>query len=164
MYQNYPTGFRSPLGLGKKYETSVDSELAEFLSKLNNNEYRIDSWSTRDKLFRITKRLFGNFAEWVIAQDKNDAISQNAYEMIADTISFINKGRRPVALSSRRAIITMEVADGVYRNEVAARRTTTLLDSIDFPAAEYLYRWVNQPDGFGDMLCTVRFIFGSELR
>lgn len=163
-YQIYPTGFRRPLGLDVKTETKVDTQLLEFNRKLAIHEYRIDAWPVRDELFRMVRRLFGNFGDWLMAQDKNTAISQTAYDLIGEVIDFIETGRRPVDLNSRIAIINMESADNIYGNVVADRRTTTLLSRLKFPPEEYLFRWVNQPDGVIDMLCTVNFIFGSELR
>lgn len=164
MWQNYPSGFRAPLWLAEKRETTADPELLAFMEKSKRHRHVITDWTTREQFYTIAKRLFGNFAEWLDAQEQNPDISETAYDMIRDTLHFIETGVRPLPVAVRISIITTEVTNGVYHNALVKRRTTTLRSSACIDLSRYMYLWVNQPGGFDDMLCTVNFIFGSELR
>lgn len=164
MYQKYPTGFRTELGLGTKSETQPDAELVRFMERLAKNEINVLSWKVRNEFFQIAKRLYGGFGQWIDAQQENPNISQTAYDMIADTLDFISGKARTISVQTRFAIMNTESANGAYNRSVEGRRSTPLRDHMRFPSNEFMYRWVNQPDGFSDMLCTTNLIFGKTLR
>lgn len=164
MFISYPSGFRSPIGLANKGPIQPDPELVKFLDDLRAHRCHQESWATRDRFYTIARRLFGDFGAWLDLQEINPEISQTAYDMIADTIDFINKGRRSVMSTSRMAVIKTEVQMKTYYRNIATRRTTTLRARANFRLDDYIFYWANQPDGFADMLCIVSFIFGTDLR
>lgn len=163
-YQGYPMGFRSPLNDRMKTETTVDLELAKLWRDMQDGRISHESWEFRSQVIDCTKRLFGDFLEWLDAQDQNTKISQNGYDFIVDTIQFINTGRRTVSIATRTGIITTEIRTDKYENLSAAGRTTKLRELLKVHPREVIFEWVKHKDGFSDMLCTINFLFGTDMR
>lgn len=164
MWQYYPTGFRSPLLLEDKKETAPDADLVEFMRKSKAHLHSISSWSTRRDFYEIAKRLYGDFGAWLDAQDSNPDISQTAYDMIYETLRYIETGRRPISLATRMAIINVEAENGVTSRTPTSAKMPSLRSTLKFNPSRYMYLWANQEDGFSDMLCVTNFIFGSQTR
>lgn len=164
VYQVYPMGFRSPLSEGVKSQTDVDFEIVQLYKEFKTGKRHVDSFEFRKKVIQATRRLLGFFPEWLDAQDKNTKISESAYELLVDTIEFINTGNRPIALEVRMGIMATEQLMNTYENAAAAGRTTKLRDLLLIKPDEVIFTWINHRDGFFDMLCTIHSIFGLNPR
>lgn len=163
-YQSYPTGFRNPVFSVERMGIATDEEIKLLFAQYKSGLRSVDTWEFRADLIKVTRRLFGNFIDWCDAQDHNVYISKTAYDLIAETIEFIKGRRRPIALRSVLGIIAMEREDGTFGNVSAERRTDRLRDLVTFDHRDFISMWLNQPKGLDDMLCTVHYIFGTEVQ
>lgn len=164
-HQYYPTGFRTPLPEDRsKGDIIPDSEIVALYRALCTDRSLYDSFEYKDRVISCVKRLFGNFGEWLDAQDTNARISDQGYQLIKDTLEYINTGNRSVMIISRAAIIEQQYRDGVYEDNNVAGRKTRLRDSLRGLPSEVFFDWLQHRDGFEDMLCTCHFMFGTELR
>lgn len=161
-YQLYPTGFRSPIFSGSRTDPVVDREIAELFEIFTTGISPLPMVELRHRVIQATKRLFGNFSSWLDAQDQNTDISETAYDLIVNTIQYINTGRRNIALETHKAIIEQELRHQQYRNPRAEKRNAHLRDLLKVPHDEFIYHWLQHPTGFSDMLCTVYYLFGSK--
>lgn len=161
-FQYYPSGVRTPLMQGFKSETLVDEEWLQLKKLVNSHKVYIDSIDYRKLVVKHARRLFGNFREWLDAQDQNTRLSVNGYEYLVDTIEFLNKGFRTVSAGSRMALIASDFAHSNSTNPKAENRRTRLRDLLQINPDEFIYVWCNQPNGFSDMICTVDLLFGTD--
>jgi hypothetical protein len=160
-YQVSPLGFRSPIGNGEKGVTEPDVQIVNLYQQYRTGRRSLLSFEYRDEIISCVRRLFGYLPEWLDAQDKNTRISEQSYELLKDTIAFLNTGVRPVALFSRLSIIGTEISMNTYQNPSASGRTTRLLDELKVDPVSFIHRWITvSPDGLYDMLCTTHFLFG----
>lgn len=163
-YQSYPTGYRSPVWGTRLMTIAPDVQIARLMKSYRSRLLDIDAWEFKATLVAETRRLFGNIKDWVEAQDQNVYISQTAYDLIAETINFIKTGKRCVSLRAHMGIIDMEREMGTFSNDNAERRITSLGDLLTFPVDDYIFMWIQHPNGLDDMLCTVHYIFGTDLQ
>lgn len=164
-HQYYPTGYRTPLPEDRsKGDIIPDAELAELWQALCIDRGLFHSFDFKDRVITCVKRLFGDFGEWLDAQDANTKITDQGYQLIKDTLGYIATGHRDVMIISRSAIIAQQYAEGHYEDKNVANRKTRLRELLRGLPSEYLYDWLQHRDGFEDMLCTCIFMFGTELR
>lgn len=164
-YQYYPTGYRTPLLPDQvKGDIVPDAELLTMWQLLSRDRAVYDSFEFKDQVLVRVKALFGNFAEWLDAQDANPKITSQAYELIKDTINYINTGRRDVMIISRTSLVAQQYSDGIFDDPKVTLRKTRLRELLQVPTSEVFYHWLKHRDGFEDMLCTSIFLFGTELR
>lgn len=164
-YQYYPTGYRRPLDESQsKGDILPDAELVSLWQALCKDRSLFDSFEYKDRVIQCVKRLFGDFAEWLDAQDKNVKITDHGYQFIIDTIGYIDTGHRDVMIITRSNIIAQQYYAGVYEDKAVAARKTRLRDLLRTRPSEFVYQWLQHRDGFEDMLCTSVFLFGTELR
>lgn len=163
-YQSYPSGYRSPVWGTRLMTIAPDPQIVSLMSKYQAYLLGEDVWEFKATLIAETRRLFGDFSEWLEAQDDNVYISQTAYDLIVDTINFIKTGKRVISLSAYRGIIAMERKHGTYHSDNAERRVSSLKELLTFPTHDYIHMWLMHPNGMEDMLCTVHFIFGTEVQ
>jgi len=160
-YQYYPLGFRSPIRNGFRTETIPDPAWVTLYNDYKNGRISGDSMEFRLKVIAIARRLFGNFNEWLDAQDQNPKISEQAYELVKDTIQFLNMGRRPVDVSCRVGIIADQLANNRYSNPKAVERRTKLRDLLQIERSDVLFKWVQPQGGFSDLVQTLNVFFGD---
>lgn len=164
-YQYYPTGYRSPLSEDRsKGDILPDAELVELWGLIRRDPGLYDSFEYKDRVIQCVKRLFGDFGEWLDAQDANAKITNHGYELLKDTVGYINSGHRDVMIISRSAIIAQQYEGGIYEDQAVASRKTRLRDLLRVKPSEFIFQWLQHRDGFEDMLCTSVFLFGTELR
>lgn len=160
-YQYYPLGFRSPIRDSFRTETIPDPAWTQLYADYKNGKVNGESIEFRMQVIAIARRLFGNFNEWLDAQDQNPKISEQAYELVVDTIRFLNVGRRPVDISCRIGIIADQIVNNRYSNPKAVERRTKLRDLLQVDRSEVLFRWVQPRGGFGDLVQTLNVFFGE---
>lgn len=164
-FQYYPTGYRTPLTNDQvKGDIVPDAELAAMWRALSRDRSIFDSFEFKDQLLTRVKTLFGDFADWLDAQDANPKLTDHAYELIKDTIGYINTGKRSIMVISRVALVTQQYEDGIFEDPKVALRKTRLRELLLVKPSEVFYHWLKHRDGFEDMLCTSNFLFGTELR
>jgi hypothetical protein len=163
-FQYYPTGFRVPLNQDTKRETAVDTVLLDILANYKKGNVSPFMFAFYDELVLTINRLIPDFIDFLDANDQNTKISQQAYEFLADTIAYINTGKRPVTINSRMSICASEVQSDTYENKFAAQRKTMLRNLLRVPAKDIVFAWLRHKDGVVDMLCTLQFIFATDFR
>lgn len=164
-YQYYPSGARRILGEDeKKGDIEVDFEITELNHKLNLMRREYHSFEFRDSVIECVKRLFGDFGDWLDAQEDNAKLSEHAYEFIKETIEFINTGKRPVLIITRASILRQEMKGGFQDDVKVATRKTRLRDMLHVDPKNFVFAWSQHRGGFEDMLCTSVFLFGTDFR
>lgn len=164
-FQYFPSGYRCPLKDGIKNEIISDPDVA-----LLWKEYKLGladplSFDTQQRLIRCANRLFGNFSEFLTANDQNTRISEQGYEFLKDTIEFITTGKRTVSISSRTGIMATEVRMHRTENPKASARKVKLKDLLDsIHDRDVLWCWLKHRNGIMDLLSTVNILFAVELR
>lgn len=163
LFQKYPSGFRVPIFGRERTEPVADLELLAILEAFKSGRHPKGQHSSRMDAIHRVATLFGNFQSWLDAQDRNPNISQAAYDLILDTLKFIETGKRSVSVETYKFLIGNETHGSAhYRNPHAENRTKRLCDSVKFPPEDFLFLWLQHPYGFTDMLATASFIFGEN--
>ena len=160
-YQYYPLGFRSPIRDGFRTETIPDPAWATLYAEFQSGTVNAESMEFRMRVIAMARRLFGNFNEWLDAQDQNPKISDQAYQLVQDTVTYLNLGRRPVDISCRSGIIADQIRNNRYSNPKAVERRTRLRDQLQVDRSDVLFRWVQPRDGFGDLVQSLNVFFGE---
>lgn len=161
-FQYYPTGFRIPLTSGFKSETLEDEAWCAHYAQLQKGIQSGDSIEFRKDTIRHARRLFGNFLDFLDAQDQNTRLCNNGYEYLKDTIEFLNTGRRTISAGSRLGLIATDIKEHRQNNPKAENRRTRLRSLLEINPDEFIFVWLNHPGGFADMLCTVNLLFGTD--
>jgi hypothetical protein len=92
-YQSYPSGFRVPVVTGFRTDTAGDPQVAEFMRVLSTSRTtRVKYWEFRRNVLITAMKLFGDFREFLAAQEDNAAISPHQRNLLMDTIQYINCG------------------------------------------------------------------------
>lgn len=164
-YQYYPTGCRTLLADNQtKSDVMPDATLSALWRSLSNDRSLADTFEFKDQVIVQVKNLFGDFGVWLDEQDNNAKLTNHTYELLKDTIEYINTGRRSIMIISRVAIVKQQYLDGIYVDENVALRKTRLRELLLVKPSEFVQHWLKHRDGFDDMLCTSNFLFGTELR
>lgn len=160
-YQNYPSGFRTPVVGDYRTDTQADPEVMKFMETLTVAVgSRVNSFEFRRNVLVHAQKLFGDFRAFLMAQSANTALSPHQRAFLTDTIEYINSGRRPISIRTRMELINAEKGVG-YK--------TWPTDSVDLArrlqcgVEDYMYHWINHSEGFIDLLCTLDLIFGEPL-
>lgn len=161
-FQYYPLGFRSPTRDGFRTETIADPVWVQHYADFKNGKISGESMEFRLRTIEIARRLFGNFNDWLDAQDQNTKISDQAYDLLKDTIAYLNTGRRPISLSTRVGIMADQIAHGQYGNPKAVNRRDRLRDNLKISRGDFLFHWVQPKDGFADLVQTLDILFGQH--
>lgn len=160
-YQNYPSGFRTPVVGEYRTDTQADPQVASYMATLTTAiGSRVNSWEFRRNVLIHANELFGDFRGFLMAQRDNTALSPHQRAFLSDTIQYINSGKRPLALRTRVELIHAEKGEG-YNTYPSDR--VDLSAKLAVPVEDYMYHWINHGEGFIDLLCTLDLIFGEPL-
>lgn len=158
-YQNYPSGFRTPVRSDVRNDTAADSEVESYIKAMEvATGTEVNSWVFRRNVLLTANRLFGDFRQFMESQQGNLALSPHQRALLADTIEFINCGKRPISLRTRLELIRAEKGTG-YKTWPAT--TIVTINHLRVPVEDYMYHWINHSEGFLDLLCTLDLIFGD---
>lgn len=162
-YQLTPVGYRTPLYDQIRDVTVADELILEAYGQLATNRMV----STRDWNFhrKVINRVLDNFhdlQDWLRAQEHNPRMTRNMHEFLADTIQYINTGRRSMSIDSRVMLIQAERQNDqntkVYRPGPKERK---LHEMLNVPRGDYMWYWLQHHYGFIDMVTTANVIFGD---
>lgn len=158
-YQSYPSGFRVPVVTGFRTDTAGDPQVAEFMRVLSTSRTtRVNSWEFRRNVLITAMKLFGDFREFLAAQEDNAAISPHQRNFLTDTLQYINCGKRPFSVRMRMELIQAERLDGY---NTWPTRPMGLFQKLMVPVEDYMYCWQQHDQGFIDLVCTLNLIFGE---
>ena len=158
-YQNYPSGFRVPVMSEFRMDTAGDRDVKRFMETMTVAVGpRVNSWNFRRNVLVVASKLFGDFRAFLEAQEKNLALSPHQRALLADTVTFINCGKRPISLRTRAELISAEKGVG-YKTWPPS--TPVTVNALRVPVEDYMYHWINHSEGFFDLLCTLDLIFGE---
>jgi hypothetical protein len=161
-YQYSPAGYRSPLYEGSKGEPEPDDLITQYWAvALTNPKGEANCWEFRRKLINRSLDLFRHFPDWLNAQEDNPKMTPHMRAFLEDTLSFINTGRRRMAIFPRAHCIVAEqeiFPKPKYRQSRSAPKLKAMLN-VD--GKDYMYHWLKHDNGFDDLLATVNVIFGD---
>lgn len=165
--KQYPSGMRSLEG---GYDPSVDfrmyrTELVKEGDPILNDLVkrlsldRLANLSSTDKLAFIdcAKRLFGNFDDFVRYNIENNAVVHGKdLDFLIDTVEFVNGGVRCMSIHTWMAILDQKPkkAGVVPDNKFV---------ELNYTGANYIGKWLRQPDGMSDLITTLIIMFGLKL-
>lgn len=161
-YQFSPVGFRSPLYEGGKTEPEPDDLITTAWEKLTTDpKGEANSWEFRRKVINRAMDLFRFFPEWLQAQEENPKLTPHMRAFLEDTLSFINTGRRRMAIVSRAYCLQAELELPNKPKYRRGRSTPKLKMMLNIDGKDYMYHWLKHDNGFEDLLATVNVIFGE---
>lgn len=132
----------------------------------------VGTFEFEERALTAALKAFGtdNFYLWFEAQYKNSAAGDYHGKFLADTIKFIETGRRDVNLSSWNWLIvpstdgtkispaSIETKQFFGFNEYGERRHRRNDDLV-----RVIQDWCSQPDGLEDMLTSLHLMFGKSV-
>lgn len=161
-YQYTPMGYRSPLYEGSKGEPEADDLITRaWAVALTDTHGEYASWEFKRKVINRAMDLFRYFPDWLNAQDDNPKLTPHMRAFLEDTLSFINSGRRRMAVTTRALCMITEQemsSKPVYR---PGRNAPKLKSMLSGDGKDYMYKWLKHDNGFNDLLATVNVIFGD---
>lgn len=167
MLKQYASGFRTIHGQagptqnlhGLRIENvrEGDPELAELMKTIQIQ--RLDNVSSQHKLqiIDIAKRLFNDFDRFVsynIVQ--NNLIHGKYLDFIVDTVDFVNGGIRSMDTAFWLSYLDFETK----KPALGEKPRVVELNST---GANYIGKWLRQPNGFEDLVATLIILFGIRL-
>jgi len=161
-YEITPQGFRVPLYDGIRRGDGPDPLVVESWALLSSDPSgKTHSWDFQRKIINRGLDLFGDFKEFMRAQDKAQSLTVHQRGFLEDTLQFICKGTRSMSLETRVMCLQMEQDQKDPPRFVPTSSTRSLADSITVPKEDYMYHWIGHARGFTDMVCTLNVIFGN---
>ena len=167
MLKQYSSGFRSIHGLqdqsdliGVKIENarSGDAELVDLLKLIQIN--RLSNISSQHKLqfIDIAKRLFNEFDRFIDYNIANNNLVHGKYlDFIIDTVEFINGGIRSMDIH-----FWLNYLD--FETKKASPTDKPRVVELNLTGANYIGKWLRQPNGFEDLVATLTILFGVRLK
>lgn len=162
MYQNTPQGFRIPL-----YDTQRRADGPDELVMTAQRTLLADTtgvthtWEWQRHTVNRILDLFGDFREFLRAQEDNSTITVHQRLFLEDTVDYINTGTRKMSIESRLMLLAMEANERSPSLYQSHRGERTLAQLLRVPHDDYMYHWLTHDGGFSDMVCTANGIFGS---
>lgn len=153
------------VSLSVSYNT-VETEGDQIITALFN-EYQSKASSRHNTVFKLQVmtrviQLMGPLSSWVSRQANNNPyLYDTNYEFMLDTLKFINTGKRQYSnmltwydllneYPSRQPGVTIDRWNSLIKN---------VTQDINF---DYMSKWINQPNGFDDIMMTAMIMFGES--
>lgn len=164
----YPYGFMAtrPTGVRPMGRTEGDQEVAEVYTAYFRQDAISKSWELKVSTMVAALRLFGpSFYDWALQQLDNEYLNNKAIRFIADTVKFIEYGSRDMpALLWSDILDSVPVADKVPSTVLRTELRAVLTALRNNSDPQYLYKWLQQPNGFEDLLACLSICFGPDRR
>ncbi|WNT47091.1 virion structural protein [Salmonella phage SPLA10] len=161
-YDLTPQGFRIPLYDNKRLGDGPDDLVVKSCALLASDRTgETHTWTFQRKIINRGLDLFGDFREFLKAQDTNSSLTTHQRLFLEDTLQFICTGRRSMSLELRATCLAMESEEKSPARFSPSRSTRPLFELYSLPAEDYMYHWISHDRGFTDMVCTLNVIFGD---
>ena len=139
-----------------------DQTVQQLYDVFVNRTVPTNSWQFRKQVLLTALRLFGDFAEWLNLQSRNQMVVGNNAVFIHDTLNFIRTGQRELSVENWIELIN-ETED--VRQTPGLRNGQTSFTLIaGETTVQLLQAWVAQPAGLQDLVCTLHVLFGQSRR
>lgn len=160
--------FGSPKA-GKKLSVLAVPEVEALACEYRSCTNKTVSMDFIGRLTKCAKTLLGTnpIGQLVNLYERRALVSESDYnyDFLQDTLSFIDTGYRPMGISTRSQLMEFhgEDAEVTYHplknlppvNPKRAERGSQPCESV-------YTRWLQQPNGVNDMLCTLIVLFGKQ--
>ena len=167
MLKQYSSGFRTIHGIPNSrqdlYDLRIenarggDPELVELMKTIQINRLSHVSSQHKLQLIDIAKRLFGDFDSFVSYNIvENNLIHGKSLDFLIDTVEFINGGIRSMDIGLWMNYLDFETK----KPPLQAKPKVVELNST---GANYIVRWLRQPNGLEDLVSTIAILFGVRL-
>jgi len=161
-YDITPQGFRVPLYDDKRRGDGPDSLVVESCALLASDPSGFThSWDFQRKIINRGLDLFGDFHQFLKAQDMHGNLTVHQRGFLEDTVQFIRTGKRSMSIETRIMCLMAEMGHKHPTIFTPSRSTRSLVDMLGLPSEDYMYHWIGHARGFTDMVCTLNVIFGS---
>lgn len=158
-YTTYPSGFKAPVIGEAETSTDVDATVVALHKLLESNNPIVQNWSFISEVLDAAKRLIPNFNEFLAINKANANISASAYDLLVETVNFINSGYRLVSLHTHLDLLNNEIRLGHKPNGQISNRKLPVAAT---PVRCALLEWSRRKGGVEDILCTLNYIFGTN--
>lgn len=162
----YPSGFRSVNFSGSVSQPQeADLELVSLFNRYMTNPTAFHSWNHRKELIEVAVRLLGDVSDWLVFQQDNPMICDNAYEFLEDTIAFIKTGKRPFSIYGRTSMFRTERVARYSDMDVkllSRKRLQPLEAQLPKNEKSLLSLWLSRTGGFEDLICSLYAWFGPN--
>ncbi len=161
-YDITPQGFRVPLYDDKRRGDAPDQLVVESCALLASDPSGYThTWEFQRKIINRGLDLFGDFRDFLRAQDKAAGLTLHQRGFLEDTLQFICKGSRPMSIDTRAMCLAMEKEQSSPPRFTPTRNSRQLVDMLTVDGNDYMYHWIGHARGFTDMVCTLNVIFGD---
>ncbi len=138
-------------------DQSIELLYKQFIDRSTNT----NTWPFTRTVLLNALRVFGDFRDWLDDQKSNPNIVGYNRQFLADTLCFIETGKRELSVHSWFDLVS-EGGASHHAHAVPQR----LLDSKQLLASsesslELLQKWIAQPNGLEDLLNTMHLLFGK---
>lgn len=161
-YDITPQGFRVPLYDDKRRGDGPDGLVVESHALLSSDSTGFThSWEFQRKIMNRGLDLFGDFTQFLKAQDMHGYLTLHQRAFLEDTLQFIRTGKRSMSIDTRVMLLTAEMAEKFPSRFTPSRNTRSLVEQLGRTGEDYMYHWIGHARGFTDMVCTLNVIFGN---
>ena len=158
----YPRLYTSRHIAGEGVLVSQGDESIELLYKqMVDASTNTRSWPFYRNVLTNALRLFGDFRSWVDDQRGNPNIVGYNRNFLADTLAFIDTGKRELPVPTWIDLVS-EGGASHHAHAVPPRllENGQLLASSE-SSLQLLQKWISQPNGLEDLLNTLHLLFGK---
>jgi len=160
--------FGSPKA-GEKVRVLATPEVEALYAEYRTSTSKNVSMDFIGRLVRTAKTLLGQnpiqHLSSIYERRALVGVSDYSYDFLQDTVSFIETGNRPMGVNTRRQLVEFHGEDEkiIYHplkslppgNSPRMKRSSQPCESV-------YTRWLQQPNGVNDMLCTLVVLFGNQ--
>lgn len=164
----YPLGIIAP-----RRENHVDYESDPAVDRLwSLYEGRVSNINLKNFFFEVIdtfKSLIGensNFGEFVETNLRSANLTPSMQEFLMDTVRYIYDGKRQMHVSTWDYLLRThhDVKDQPQTGIHSTRHRNPKTDILGHPVVgdtQWIGEWLKHPDGFADMVWTMRILFGT---
>lgn len=158
-YTTYPSGFKAPVIGDAETSSDVNATVVALHKLLESKNPIVHNWSFISEVLDTAKLLIPNFNEFLAINKANPRISASAYDLLVETVNFINTGTRMISLYTHLNLLSNETYLG---HKPSGHIESRKLPVVAAPARCALLEWSRRPGGVEDILCTLNYIFGTN--
>lgn len=154
-YTKYPSGFKVVVSNEGVSVSEADVQVKSLYDAMGTVPSIINNFQFIAEVLSCAKRLIPSMSDFIKINALSPTVSRNGYDLLRDTIEYIETGRRPLSINTYTTMVVYELPNATYTD---VRKPI----GMTIPPRQYLTRWARQPNGILDILCTLNFIFGTK--
>lgn len=156
-----PNGFRSFQTGDARNAGTIDPHFEMLWAKFRNHE-GYWNWADRRPYIDYAMKMFPNPEEFLKVQLANRNLCAYRRLFIEETARFIAYGQRQFSIFTTSSLFKNEDSSGPFDTMAKAGSDVDAAIWASCARQDAIARWLAQPNGFDDMVCTMAVLFGPR--